>query len=37
MSIISKCRKCGGNIVKPAFEGDGAYPVPPMCRCGAKR
>lgn len=33
MSKISKCPACGGNIVEPAYEGDGAYPVPPMCSC----
>jgi len=33
MSVITRCRKCGGNIVEPAYPGDGAYPVPPMCRC----
>lgn len=34
MSKISKCARCGGNIVEPAYEGDGAYPVAPMCSCG---
>jgi hypothetical protein len=33
MSKIETCRKCGGYIVSPAFEGDGAYPVQPMCQC----
>ena len=33
MSRISTCRRCGGNIVEPAFEGDGAYDVGRMCRC----
>jgi hypothetical protein len=33
MSKISKCPKCGGYIVEPAYEGDGAYPVAPMCEC----
>lgn len=33
MSVITQCPNCGGNIVKPAFEGDGDYPVPPMCDC----
>ncbi|KKL96923.1 hypothetical protein LCGC14_1839590 [marine sediment metagenome] len=33
MSKISQCPKCGGNIVEPACEGDGDYPVEPMCRC----
>lgn len=33
MSAISTCRRCGKNIVRPAFEGDGAYPVAPMCEC----
>jgi hypothetical protein len=34
MSRISKCPRCGGNIVEPAYPGDGAYPVAPMCSCG---
>ena len=25
MSSISKCPKCGKNIVEPGYEGDGAY------------
>ncbi len=33
MSKVSQCPKCRGNIVEPAFEGDGAYPVAPMCEC----
>lgn len=33
MSRVQSCRRCGGNIVSPAFEGDGAYPVAPMCEC----
>lgn len=33
MSAIRKCRVCGGNIVEPAYPGDGAYPVAPMCTC----
>lgn len=33
MSKISKCQTCGGNTVEPAFPGDGAYPVAPMCTC----
>lgn len=37
MSKISKCHECGGNIVEPAYEGDGAYPVPPMCSCNESR
>lgn len=34
MSKISYCPKCGGLVVEPAYEGDGAYPVPGECRCG---
>lgn len=30
---ITICRVCGGNIVRPSFEGDGAYPTGRMCRC----
>lgn len=33
MSEIQRCPHCGKNIVLPAYEGDGAYPVPPMCEC----
>lgn len=33
MSKITRCKRCGGNIVEPAFEGDGAYPVGRMCDC----
>lgn len=33
MSRTTVCPKCGGNIVEPSFEGDGAYPVEPMCKC----
>lgn len=33
MSKISRCGVCGGNIVEPAFEGDGVYFIPPMCKC----
>lgn len=33
MSATYKCRQCGGNVVYPAYDGDGAYPIPPMCRC----
>jgi hypothetical protein len=33
MSTIKLCRKCGGNIVSPSWEGDGAYPVGRMCEC----
>lgn len=33
MSRITTCRRCSRNIVEPAYEGDGAYPVPPMCEC----
>ena len=33
MSVITKCPKCGGNIVEPAYPGDGAWPVSPMCKC----
>lgn len=33
MSKIEKCPKCGKNIVSPAYPGDGAYPVEPMCKC----
>lgn len=33
MSKISRCPRCGGNIVEPAYRGDGAYPVAPMCSC----
>jgi hypothetical protein len=33
MSKISRCPRCGGNIVEPAFPGDGDYPVQPMCSC----
>lgn len=34
MSKISKCARCGGNVVEPAYPGDGAYPVALMCTCG---
>lgn len=33
MSAIRQCYQCRGNIVEPAFEGDGVYPVSPMCTC----
>jgi hypothetical protein len=33
MSKITRCPRCGGNIVEPAYDGDGAYPVAPMCTC----
>lgn len=33
MSRVRQCPKCGGNIVEPAYPGDGAYPVAPMCEC----
>lgn len=33
MSKISSCPRCGGNIVEPAYPGDGAYPVGRMCEC----
>lgn len=33
MSQIRSCSRCGGNIVAPAYEGDGAYPVGSMCEC----
>ena len=33
MSTITRCRRCGGNIVAPSYPGDGAWPVPPMCTC----
>lgn len=33
MSTITKCRRCGGNIVEPSYPGDGAWPVPPVCTC----
>ncbi len=33
MSQIQTCPECGGHIVWPAYPGDGAYPVPPMCQC----
>ena len=33
MSKVTKCPKCGGNIVVPAYPGDGDYPVAPMCTC----
>lgn len=33
MSAIRECRKCHGNIVRPAYPGDGAWPVGMMCRC----
>lgn len=33
MSRVTRCQQCGGNVVEPAFEGDGAYPIEPMCRC----
>lgn len=35
MSQVTACRSCGGNIVEPAYPGDGAYPVPPMCTCAS--
>ena len=31
VSKVMKCPKCGGNIVVPAYPGDGDYPVAPMC------
>ena len=34
MSKVTRCSRCGGNIVEPAYEGDGAYAVAPMCTCG---
>ena len=33
MSRVTNCPRCGKNVVEPAYEGDGAYPVSPMCRC----
>lgn len=33
MSQVTRCQSCGKNIVAPAYEGDGAYPVAPMCEC----
>lgn len=33
MSEVTRCPRCGKNVVKPAYEGDGAYPVPPLCQC----
>lgn len=33
VSEVRKCRRCGKNVVLPAYPGDGAYPVTPMCRC----
>ena len=33
MSKITRCTRCGGNIVEPAYPGDGVYPVAPMCSC----
>lgn len=33
MSTVRKCSRCGGNIVLPAYPGDGDYPVEPMCKC----
>lgn len=33
MSTIYECRRCGRNVVKPSYPGDGAYPVSPMCEC----
>jgi hypothetical protein len=33
MSQISTCPHCGGHVVTPAYEGDGDYPVAPMCTC----
>lgn len=37
MSQIRSCPTCGGNIVTPAYEGDGAYPVGRMCDCGKQK
>jgi hypothetical protein len=36
MSKITVCKRCGGNIVEPAYDGDGACPVPPVCRCAGQ-
>ncbi len=36
MSKITRCRECGGNIVEPAYPGDGAYTVAPMCLCNTE-
>jgi hypothetical protein len=33
MSRIDQCRRCGKNVVSPSGQGDGAYPVAPMCEC----
>jgi hypothetical protein len=33
MSKITRCHECAGNIVEPAYDGDGAYPVGHMCTC----
>jgi hypothetical protein len=36
MSRIDRCTRCGGNIVTPAYPGDGAYPVGRMCDCDGR-
>lgn len=36
MSVITICPKCGKPIVLPAYEGDGAYPLPDGCNCDGR-
>jgi hypothetical protein len=37
VSRVSRCSTCDGNIIEPAYEGDGVYPVAPMCSCAVNR